>query len=217
MKNKSLKVIEFGFPKLGTLLDFGFFYHAYVIGYGKQMSIVDLLVFNESRMYFKKIEYRNLINGILSNKIKFMDIFNDFKLVNKVNEMEDGKFYLTRNGFIYTIEGKNSALEVFNNTANVFGYSEINIVKEKYFYEIVDKQLIVDTLSSIVNFRVNSFAFFNMKEIVSNYVREYTFTQLLEKSREDNAIVVTFHIITASLIKLIDKITENEENFKEFH
>lgn len=217
MKNKSFKVIEFGFPKLGTLLDFGLFYNAYVIGYEKQMSIIDLLVFNESKMYFKKMEYIELLYGIRRNNIKFMDRFDDFKLVNRVNEMEDGKFYLTRNGFIYILEGKNSALEVFNNTAKVFDYSEINKLKEKYFYEIVDKQLIVDTLSSIVNFRINSFAFFNMKEKISFYVKEYTFTQLLEKSREDNLIIVIFYIITAALIKLIDKMARNEENFKEFH
>lgn len=217
MKNKSFKVIEFGFPKLGTLLDFGFFYNAYVIGYEKQMSIVDLLFFNESKMCLKKMEYIELLYGIRRNNIKFMDRFDDFKLVNRVNEMEDGKFYLTRNGFTYILEGKNSALEVFNNTATVFDYCEINKVKEKYFYEIVDKQLIVDTLSSIVNFRINSFAFFNMKEKISNYVKEYTFTQLVEKSRENNLIIVIFHIITATLIKLIDKIAGNEENFKEFH
>ena len=53
--------------------------------------------------------------------------------------------------------------------------------------------------------------------MVSNYVRKYTFTQLLERSREDNTLVVRFYIITASLIKLIDKMAGNEENFKEFH
>ena len=136
------------------------------------------------------------------------------KLVNRVNEMEDGKFYLTKNGFIYILEGKGFALEIFNYAARAFNYS---IIKEKYFYEIVDKQLIVDTLSNIVNYRVNSFGFLDRKERITNYVKEYSFEQLVEKSSEDTNLLIIYYIVTASLIRLIDKITENEENFKEFH
>lgn len=214
MKNKSFKVIEYGFPKLGTVLDLGLCYNAYVIGYEKQMSILDLLIYKKGKIFLKKAEYESLINGIISNKFKFMDKFDDFKLVNRVNEMEDGKFYLTKNGFIYILEGKGFALEVFNYTARAFNYSNI---KEKYFYEIVDKQLIVDTLSNIVNYRVNSFGFLDRKERITNYVKVYSFEQLVEKSIEDSSILIIYYIVTASIIKLIDKITENEENFKEFH
>lgn len=214
MKNKSFKVIEYGFPKLGTVLDLGLCYNAYVIGYEKQMSIVDLLIYKKGKLFLEKAEYESIINGIISNKFKFMNNVDDFKLVNRVNEMEDGKFYLTKNGFIYILEGKNSALDVFNYTARAFNY--INI-KEKYFYEIVDKQLIVDTLSNIVNYRVNSFGFLDRKERITNYVKEYSFEQLVEKCSEDTNLLIIYYIVTASLIRLIDKITENEENFKEFH
>ena len=55
------------------------------------------------------------------------------------------------------------------------------------------------------------------KERITNYVKEYSFEQLVEKSIEDSSILITYYIVTASIIKLIDKITENEENFKEFH
>lgn len=84
MKNKSFKVIEYGFPKLGTVLDLGFCYNAYVIGYEKQMSIVDLLIYKKGKLFLEKAEYESLINGIISNKFKFMDKSDDFKLVNRV-------------------------------------------------------------------------------------------------------------------------------------
>ena len=208
MKNKSFKVIEFGFPKLGTLLDFGFFYNAYVIGYEKQMSIVDLLVFNESKMCFKKMEYIELLYGIRRNNIKFMDRFDDFKLVNRVNEMEDGKFYLTRNGFVYILEGKSLVLEVLDNTANAFYY---NGKKENYYYEVVDKQLIVNILSDIINTRMYAYLFLGSKERISKYVKQYTLRQLVEHLIIDGSFYVQQDTITASLIKLKDKIAKNEK------
>ena len=64
---------------------------------------------------------------------------------------------------------------------------------------------------------MNSFEFLNRKERITNYVKEYSFEQLVEKSIEDSSILITYYIVTASIIKLIDEITENEENFKEFH
>ena len=64
---------------------------------------------------------------------------------------------------------------------------------------------------------MNSFEFLDRKERITNYVKEYSFEQLVEKSSEDSSILIIYYIVTASLIKLIDKITENEENFKEFH
>ena len=64
---------------------------------------------------------------------------------------------------------------------------------------------------------MNSFEFFDRKERITNYVKEYSFEQLVEKSIEDSSILITYYIVTASIIKLIDEITENEENFKEFH
>ena len=64
---------------------------------------------------------------------------------------------------------------------------------------------------------MNSFGFLDRKERITNYVKEYSFEQLVEKSSEDSSLITIYYIVTASLIKLIDKITENEENFKEFH
>lgn len=46
MKNKSFKVIEYGFPKLGTVLDLGLCYNAYVIGYEKPENEENLKEFH---------------------------------------------------------------------------------------------------------------------------------------------------------------------------
>ena len=43
MKNNLLSVMVYGFPKLGTVLDYCIDYNICVIGYENQMSIIDLL------------------------------------------------------------------------------------------------------------------------------------------------------------------------------
>lgn len=64
---------------------------------------------------------------------------------------------------------------------------------------------------------MDSFGFLDREERITNYVKEYSFEQLVEKSSEDSSILIIYYIVTASLIRLIDEITENEEIFKEFH
>ena len=216
MKNKSFKVIEYGFPKLGTVLDLGFCYNAYVIGYEKQMSIVDLLVYKKGKFFLEKAEYESLINGIISNKFKFMDKFDDFKLVNRVNEMEDGKFYLTKDGFNYILKNKSLAFAIYNNTAKAIDYNEI---KEKYYYEIVNKQLIINSLCNNINFRLKVFPLSDSSRKINDFLKNKTLSQLIENTKfnKRGKLFEVNDSITASLMKLRDEITENEENFKEFH
>lgn len=106
MKNSSLSVMIHGFPKLGTVLDYCIDYNICVIGYENQMSIIDLLYLRKGKMFLLKTKYVFIINAIYLNKMKIIGRNDSFKLVNKVDEMKDGKFYLTKDGFVYILEGK---------------------------------------------------------------------------------------------------------------
>lgn len=206
MKNNSLSVMTYGFPKLGTVLDYGIDYKVSVIGYENQMSIIDLLYLRKGKMFLLKTKYVFIINAIYLNKMKIIGKNDSFKLVNKVDEMKDGKFYLTKDGFVYILEGKNLALEILNNTARVFYYDGI---KENYYYEVVDKQLIVNILSDIINTRMYAYLFFGSKERISSYVKQYTLRQLVEYLTKDGSFGIQQDTITASLIKLKDEISKN--------
>ena len=197
-----------GFPKLGTVLDFGIDYNLYVIGYENQMSIIDTLYVRNDKMFLLKTKYNLIISTIYLNKIKITNKIDSFKLVNKVDEMKDGKFYLTENGFVYILEGKSLALEVFNNTAKAFYYNDI---KENYYYEVVDKQLIVNILSNIINTRMYAYLFLDSKTRISRYIKQYTLHQLVENLTKDGSFYLQQDSITASLIKLKDKISKNEK------
>lgn len=208
MKNSSLSVMIHGFPKLGTVLSYGIDSKIYVIGYENQMSIIDLLYLRKGKMFLLKTEYNFIISAIYLNKMRIIGKYDSFKLVNKVDEMKDGKFYLTRNGFVYILEGKSLVLEVLDNTANAFYY---NGKKENYYYEVVDKQLIVNILSDIINTRMYAYLFLGSKERISKYVKQYTLRQLVEHLIIDGSFYVQQDTITASLIKLKDKIAKNEK------
>ena len=207
MKNKSLKVMAFGFPKLGTLFDFKFA-KGYVIGYEKQMSIVDVMFLRRGNIYTRKVEYNKLINGIIRNYANVIDNFNASELVSKVNKMEGGKFYLTKD--------KSLAFAIYNNTAIAIDYNEI---KEKYYYEIVNKQLIINSLCNNINFRLNAFPFLDSSRKINDLLKNKTLSQLIENTKfNKRGNLFEFNdSITVSLMKLRDEITENEENFKEFH
>ena len=68
MKNNSLSVMIHGFPKLGTVLDYGIDYNICVIGYENQMSIIDLLYLRKGKMFLLKTKYVFIINAIYLNK-----------------------------------------------------------------------------------------------------------------------------------------------------
>lgn len=206
MKNNLLSVMIYGFPKLGTVLDYGLDYNICVIGYENQMSIIDLLYLRKGKMLLLKTKYVFIINAIYLNKMKIIGRNDSFKLVNKVDEMKDGKFYLTKDGFVYILEGKNLALEILNNTARAFYYDGI---KENYYYEVADKQLIVNILSDIINTRMHAYLFFGSKERISSYVKQFTLRQLIEYLTKDGSFSIKQDTITASLIKLKDKISKN--------
>lgn len=172
------------------------------------MSIIDLLYLRKGKMFLLKTEYNFIISAIYLNKMRIIGKYDSFKLVNKVDEMKDGKFYLTRNGFVYILEGKSLVLEVLDNTANAFYY---NGKKENYYYEVVDKQLIVNILSDIINTRMYAYLFLGSKERISKYVKQYTLRQLVEHLIIDGSFYVQQDTITASLIKLKDKIAKNEK------
>lgn len=212
MKNKSLKVMAFGFPKLGTLFDFKFA-KGYVIGYEKQMSIVDVMFLGRGNIYTRKVEYNKLINGIICNYANVIDNFNASELVSKVNKMEGGKFYLTKDGFNYILKDKSLAFAIYNNTAKAIDYNEI---KEKYYYEIVNKQLIINSLCNNINFRLNAFPFLDSSSRkINDLLKNKTLSQLIENikfNKRGNLFEVN-DSITASLMKLRDEITENKENF----
>lgn len=205
MKNNLLSVMTYGFPKLGTVLDYGIDYKVSVIGYENQMSIIDLLYLRKGKMFLLKTKYVFIINAIYLNKMKIIGKNDSFKLVNKVDEMKDGKFYLTKDGFVYILEGKSLALEILNNTAIAFYYDGI---KENYYYEVVDKQLIVNILSDIINTRMYAYLFFGSKERISSYVKQYTLHQLVEYLTKDGSFGIQQDTITASLIKLKDEIAK---------
>lgn len=214
MKNNLLSVMVYGFPKLGTVLDYGIDSKVCVIGYENQMSIIDLLYLRKGKMFLLKTKYVFIINAIYLNKMKIIGKNDSFKLVNKVDEMKDGKFYLTKDGFVYTLEGKNLALEILNNTARAFYYDGIKEnyyygIKENYYYEVVDKQLIVNILSDIINTRMYAYLFFGSKERISSYVKQYTLRQLVEYLTKDGSFGIQQDTITASLIKLKDEIAKN--------
>lgn len=214
MKNSSLSVMIHGFPKLGTVLSYGIDYKVSVIGYENQMSIIDLLFLTKGKMFLLKTKYNLIISSIYLNKMKIIGKNDSFKLVNKVDEMKDGKFYLTKDGFVYILEGKNLALEVLNNTARAFYYDGIKEnyyygIKENYYYEVVDKQLIVNILSDIINTRMYAYLLFGSKERISSYVKQYTLHQLVEYLTKDGSFSIQQDTITASLIKLKDKISKN--------
>lgn len=215
MKNKSLKVMAFGFPKLGTLFDFKFA-KGYVIGYEKQMSIVDVMFLRRGNIYTRKVEYNKLINGIISNYANVIDNFNASELVSKVNKMEGGKFYLTKDGFNYILKDKSLAFAIHNNTAIAIDYNEI---KEKYYYEIVNKQLIINSLCNNINFRLKVFPLSDSSRKINDFLKNKTLSQLIENTKfnKRGKLFEVNDSITASLMKLRDEITENEENFKEFH
>ena len=214
MKNSSLSVMIHGFPKLGTVLSYGIDYKVSVIGYENQMSIIDLLFLKKGKMFLLKTKYNLIISSIYLNKMKIIGKNDSFKLVNKVDEMKDGKFYLTKDGFVYILEGKNLALEVLNNTARAFYYDGIKEnyyygIKENYYYEVADKQLIVNILSDIINTRMYAYLFFGSKERISSYVKQFTLRQLIEYLTKDGSFCIQQDTITASLIKLKDKIAKN--------
>ena len=214
MKNSSLSVMIHGFPKLGTVLSYGIDYKVSVIGYENQMSIIDLLYLKKGKMFLLKTKYNLIISSIYLNKMKIIGKNDSFKLVNKVDEMKDGKFYLTKDGFVYILEGKNLALEVLNNTARAFYYDGIKEnyyygIKENYYYEVADKQLIVNILSDIINTRMYAYLFFGSKERISSYVKQFTLRQLIEYLTKDGSFCIQQDTITASLIKLKDKIAKN--------
>ena len=215
MKNKSLKVMAFGFPKLGTLFDFKFA-KGYVIGYEKQMSIVDVMFLRRGNIYARKVEYNKLINGIIRNYANVIDNFNASELVSKVNKMEGGKFYLTKDGFNYILKDKSLAFAIHNNTAIAIDYNEI---KEKYYYEIVNKQLIINSLCNNINFRLKVFPLSDSSRKINDFLKNKTLSQLIENTKfnKRGKLFEVNDSITASLMKLRDEITENEENFKEFH
>lgn len=104
MKNSSLSVMIHGFPKLGTVLSYWNDYKVSVIGYENQMSIIDLLFLKKGKMFLLKAKYNLIISSIYLNKMKIIGKNDSFKLVNKVDEMKDGKFYLTKDGFVYILE-----------------------------------------------------------------------------------------------------------------
>ena len=214
MKNSSLSVMIHGFPKLGTVLSYGIDYKVSVIGYENQMSIIDLLFLKKGKMFLLKAKYNLIISSIYLNKMKIIGKNDSFKLVNKVDEMKDGKFYLTKDGFVYILEGKNLDLEVLNNTARAFYYDGIKEnyyygIKENYYYEVADKQLIVNILSDIINTRMYAYLFFGSKERISSYVKQYTLHQLVEYITKDGSFSIQQDTITASLIKLKDEIAKN--------
>ena len=214
MKNSSLSVMIHGFPKLGTVLSYLNDYKVSVIGYENQMSIIDLLFLKKGKMFLLKAKYNLIISEIYLNKIKIIGKNDSFKLVNKVDEMKDGKFYLTKDGFVYILEGKNLALEVLNNTARAFYCDGIKEnyyygIKENYYYEVADKQLIVNILSDIINTRMYSYLFFGSKERISSYVKQFTLRQLIEYLTKDGSFSIKQDTITASLIKLKDEISKN--------
>ena len=214
MKNSSLSVMIHGFPKLGTVLSYLNDYKVSVIGYENQMSIIDLLFLKKGKMFLLKTKYNLIISSIYLNKMKIIGKNDSFKLVNKVDEMKDGKFYLTKDGFVYILEGKNLALEVLNNTARAFYYDGIKEnyyygIKENYYYEVADKQLIVNILSDIINTRRHAYLFFGSKERISSYVKQFTLRQLIEYLTKDGSFCIQQDTITASLIKLKDKIAKN--------
>ena len=214
MKNSSLSVMIHGFPKLGTVLSYLNDYKVSVIGYANQMSIIDLLFLKKGKMFLLKTKYNLIISSIYLNKMKIIGKNDSFKLVNKVDEMKDGKFYLTKDGFVYILEGKNLALEVLNNTARAFYYDGIKEnyyygIKENYYYEVADKQLIVNILSDIINTRRYAYLFFGSKERISSYVKQFTLRQLIEYLTKDGSFCIQQDTITASLIKLKDKISKN--------
>ena len=206
MINSSLSVMIHGFPKLGTVLSYLNDYKVSVIGYENQMSIIDLLFLKKGKMFLLKTKYNLIISSIYLNKMKIIGKNDSFKLVNKVDEMKDGKFYLTKDGFVYILEGKNLALEVLNNTARAFYYDGI---KENYYYEVADKQLIVNILSDIINTRRYAYLFFGSKERIISYVKQFTLRQLIEYLTKDGSFCIQQDTITASLIKLKDKISKN--------
>ena len=165
-------------------------------------------------MFLLKTKYVFIINAIYLNKMKIIGKNDSFKLVNKVDEMKDGKFYLTKDGVVYTLEGKNQALEILNKTAKAFYYDGIKEnyyygIKENYYYEVADKQLIVNILSDIINTRRYAYLFFGSKERISSYVKQYTLHQLVEYLTKDGSFSIQQDTITASLIKLKDKISKN--------
>ena len=131
--------------------------------------------------------------------------------------MEGGKFYLTKDGFNYILKDKSLAFAIYNNTAIAIDYNEI---KEKYYYEIVNKQLIINSLCNNINFRLNAFPFLDSSSRkINDLLKNKTLSQLIENTKfNKRGNLFEFNdSITVSLMKLRDEITENEENFKEFH
>lgn len=56
-----------------------------------------------------------------------------------------------------------------------------------------------------------SYLFFGSKERISSYVKQFTLRQLVENLTKDGSFYLQQDSITASLIKLKDKISKNEK------
>ena len=73
------------------------------------------------------------------------------------------------------MEVQSLAFAIHNNTAIAIDYNEI---KEKYYYEIVNKQLIINSLCNNINFRLKVFPLSDSSRKINDFLKNKTWIKM---------------------------------------